>query len=171
MFTGFIRDFVAFGTFTTDLGILSTDLLFRPDTMNNVSFNGRLTANDFNIGRMIDSESFGNISLAVNVNGVTTSDGSISALMDGLIQQVGILGYNYNNINLEGKLDDRTFNGAVSVYDPNIELEFLGKVDFTDTVPAYDFVADVGHADLYELNIDRPLRIHFLISYNSKCTR
>ena len=155
MFTGFINDFVAFGTFTTDLGTISTDLLFKPDTLNYVEFNGRLTADGFDMGRMMASENIGKVSLSANVNGNTSAGNSISALMEGVIQQVEVKGYNYNNISLSGALENRTFSGSVNIMDPNIELEFLGTVDLTDSVPAYDFTAYVAHADFYELNIDR----------------
>lgn len=155
-FTGFINDFVAFGSIQTDLGKISTDLLFKPDTLNYIGFNGRLTATDFDLGKMIEaSENVGKISLSANVNGTTSATRSINAVLDGIIHQFEIGGYNYNNIELNGNLTNRKFNGSVNINDPNIELEFLGGVDFSDSIPAYDFTADVTHANLYELNIDR----------------
>ncbi|MBN1158429.1 MAG: translocation/assembly module TamB domain-containing protein [Bacteroidales bacterium] len=155
-FTGFIDDFVAFGNLQSDLGKISTDLLFRPDTLNHVSFSGRFTADEFDLGRMIDaSDKIGKISLSANVDGTTSEASPISAVMNGIIHQFEIRGYNYRNINLNGNLTNREFDGSVNINDPNIELEFLGGVDFSDSIPAYDFTADVSHANLYELNIDR----------------
>ncbi|MBN2480901.1 MAG: translocation/assembly module TamB [Bacteroidales bacterium] len=155
-FTGFINDFVAFGNLQTEVGKISTDLLFRPDTLNYVDFSGRFTAEEFDLGKMVEaSDNVGKISLFANIDGTTSEASPISAVMNGIIHQFELKGYNYRNIDLNGNLTNREFNGSVNINDPNIELEFLGGVDFSDSIPAYDFTANVSHANLYELNIDR----------------
>lgn len=155
-FTGFVNDFVTYGQFNTDIGILSTDLLFRPDTSNYVSFEGKLISRDFDLGYLLDaSKNVGQINLSATINGATLAGKSIKASLKGLIQSVELKQYKYTNISLSGNLDDKTFNGSVNMHDPNAELEFLGKVNFSDSVAAFDFTANITDANLYALNLDK----------------
>ncbi len=56
---------------------------------------------------------------------------------------------------MSGNLENKTYNGSVNIHDPNIELEFLGKVNLSDSLPAFDFTANITDANLYALNLDR----------------
>ncbi|HEX2393937.1 MAG TPA: hypothetical protein VHI78_01255, partial [Bacteroidales bacterium] len=155
-FTGFINDFVAYGQFNTGLGIISTDLLFRPDTSNQLSFEGRMNVHDFDLGTLTDaSGKIGNISLSATIDGATVQGKSINASLKGVIKQLDLMQYQYTNISLSGDLNNKTFNGSVNVKDPNIDLEFLGKVDFSDSIPAFDFTTNITDANLYALNISK----------------
>ncbi len=155
-FTGFIKDFVTFGEFSTGLGKVSTDLLFSPDTLNSVGFEGKMTADDFDIGKLLHaSRNVGTISLYTTVNGSIASGRNLSASMSGIVRQLEVRNYRYSNISLSGDLSNKEFNGEVHMDDPNLQVDFTGRVDFSDTVAVYNFTADLLHANLYELNIDR----------------
>ena len=53
-FAGFYNDFVSYGSLITDVGQLSTDLSIRPDSLENVHFNGKLSTEDFDLARLTD---------------------------------------------------------------------------------------------------------------------
>jgi hypothetical protein len=155
-FTGFINDFVAYGTFNTDLGIVKTDLLFRPDTLNLLDFEGKLSVQDFDLGSLLDaSNSVGRISLKATINGATVTGKSIDAALKGVIERFEFRKYEYTNINLAGNLNGKTFNGSINIKDPNIDLEFLGEVNLSDSIPVFNFKANVTDANLFALNINR----------------
>ncbi|MBN1144910.1 MAG: translocation/assembly module TamB [Bacteroidales bacterium] len=155
-YTGFINDFVTYGTFHTDLGMVKTDLLFRPDSANLLDFEGKFQVQNFDLGTFLDqTNNMGNISLKASVSGATLEGNSIEARLNGVIEQFEFKQYDYTNINLSGNLRDKTFNGLVNIKDPNIDLEFLGKVNLSDSVPAFDFKANITNANLYALNIDK----------------
>jgi hypothetical protein len=155
-YTGFINDFVAYGTFRTDLGLVKTDLLFRPNSSNLLDFEGKFQVQNFELGTFLDQKhNMGNISLKASVSGATLEGNSIEARLNGIIEQFEFKQYNYTNINLSGNLRDKTFNGMVNINDPNIDLEFLGEVNLSDSVPAFDFKANITNANLYALNIDK----------------
>ncbi len=54
-FSGFPRDFVAYGTLGGDLGTVSTDLAIRPKKSGEISLNGNLNAKSFLFGRLLIS--------------------------------------------------------------------------------------------------------------------
>jgi hypothetical protein len=170
-FTGFINDFVAYGQFNTDLGIIRTDLLFRPDSLNQLNFEGRINAKEFDLGTLADaSDKIGNISLSATIDGATVAGKSINATLRGVIEQLDLMQYRYTNISLSGDMNNKTFNGSVNVNDPNIDLEFLGKVDFSDSIPSFDFTANITDANFYALNIthnDPDFRASFYVIANA----
>jgi len=168
-FTGFLDDFVAYGNFSTDLGKISTDMLLTPDTSNNISFQGRINTDNFFIGKLLESEEkLGEISMSANIHG-HTSGKSIEAILDGIIDSLELFKYNYTNIQLAGKLNDRNFDGLFKVSDPNIEMEFEGKVNINQEKPEFDFTANITRARPYFLNIyetDPSFFVSFLLKTN-----
>jgi hypothetical protein len=169
-FTGFLNDFVAFGTFRTDLGVLSSDLLFKPDTSNYFSFTGKINARDFDLGSFLDQQgSIGLITMSVTAGGYS-SDRDLKADLKGVVNSFYIKGYQYRNIQLAGTIMNKTYNGSLYINDPNINLDFRGKVDFERETGSYDFSANVTRANLYALNInktDPEFNVSFYVEANA----
>lgn len=156
-FTGFIDDFVTYGSFNTRLGNFSTDLLFKPLKKGEISYSGNLKSRDFELGELIlnKNELIGKITLDANVNGILRDNHGIQANIEGKINGFEVHDYNYQNIALSGALKDNSFDGNLVVEDPNCELEFNGRISFDDELADFDFNANVTQANLYKLNIDR----------------
>ncbi|UCH14947.1 MAG: hypothetical protein JSV22_03015, partial [Bacteroidales bacterium] len=165
-FTGFVDDFVAYGDINTGLGRISSDLLFKPDTSNYFTFNGKLEAGEFNLGRLLNNEEdIGRITLNVNVDGSSCSGQTVNAKLQGFINSLEIKQYEYKNINLSGVLSDKTYNGAININDPNINVEFQGMVDFSSEIYDVDFTANIARADLCALNLDKSDSSHTVSFY------
>ena len=153
-FAGFYNDFVSYGDLSTDLGQISTDLSIRPDSLENVHFNGRLSTEGFDISRLTDlGELAGKMSMHAQVEGTSYLGGDLGARMDGHISRVEFNNYGYQHIDFQGDLSDRKFDGSFSVRDPNLQMEFFGKLDINDTLPAFDFTANVDRARLFPLHL------------------
>jgi hypothetical protein len=165
-FTGFVDDFVAYGDIRTNLGKISSDLLFKPDTNNYFTFNGKLMAEEFSLGKLLNNEkNIGEITLNVNVDGYSCSGKTVNAKLKGLINSLAIKQYKYKNIKLSGVLSDKTYNGSINIDDPNINMEFSGKVDFSSEIYNVDFTANIARANLYALNLDRSDSINTVSFY------
>ena len=50
---------------------------------------------------------------------------------DGTIDTLVFSQYAYSNITLDGALTNNTFDGGFSISDPNIRMDFEGKMDFS----------------------------------------
>lgn len=154
-FSGFINDFVAYGTISSNLGKISSDLSIRPDSSNRFSFKGKLKTTDFDLGYLLDKKDIiGKISLNAMVNGSNSASNGLTATMNGEISSFQLKKYTYKNIAVNGTLSGKTFDGSMSISDPNIDLSFLGKVNFSTEIPEFNFSAKVERANLYKLNID-----------------
>ncbi len=152
-FTGYPDHFVASGLLSTDLGRMVMDLSFRPDSIHGVDFNGQLKTRNFRLGKFLDLENYlARLDMNVFVDG-SLYRGQIQADLEGTIDTLEIYQYAYSNITLNGAFTNNTFDGGISISDPNIKLDFQGKMDFSEEVPAYNFTADVARARPYYLNL------------------
>ncbi|MFW6100813.1 MAG: translocation/assembly module TamB domain-containing protein, partial [Bacteroidota bacterium] len=153
-FTGFLDDFVTYGKFNTQLGEFSTDLLIRPKQTQGLAMEGNLKTRNFNIGGMLENEAhFGNMSMDIQVEGSLYPDKGFQAQTKGNIKKLEIKRYNYQNIQINGFLTDKMYDGTLSISDPNIKFDFQGGIDFTSDVPIFDFYANLERAKLNKLNL------------------
>lgn len=152
-FTGFINNFVAFGTLSTALGKLSLDLSIKPDTTQNTEFSGNVSTINLDIGKLVGTSAIGRISLNAKIKGTSDKKANIKAFTDATISQFEANSYNYSNIKVNGNITNNTYVGSIYLDDPNCKLNFLGKVDFSDSIPVFDFSALVSKIDLAKLKI------------------
>lgn len=71
----------------------------------------------------------------------------------GNIQSLGFKNYAYSNIKVNGEIAKKLFNGKVNVQDPNLDLDFEGKINFQGKLPIFDFTAAIKRAHLDPLNL------------------
>ncbi|MBE9509954.1 MAG: translocation/assembly module TamB [Bacteroidetes bacterium] len=170
-FTGFIDDFVSYGEFNSDLGLISTDLTIEPDTAMLIKYSGKMKTDNFNLGELFDNTGrVGNITMDIQVNGYSTEN-RYKATLEGNIADFFLNEYHYKNINLSGEFTPKAYDGSVFIKDPNIELNFLGSLDFSGEIPEFDFTANVPKANLYDLHIepkDTNSFLSFLLTANFK---
>jgi hypothetical protein len=153
-FTGFINDFVTYGRFTTGLGRIASDISIKPDSAENITFRGKLKTDGFDLGKLLNSgEMVGLISTNGILSGIITPGGDIYANLDSDVSALEFNKYNYQNINISGELSKTTFNGSFSVEDPNLRMQFDGRIDFSDTMPVFDFTTEISRARLFPLNL------------------
>lgn len=153
-FTGFINNFVAFGSVSTAIGKLSLDLSIKPDTTQNTEFNGNVSTSNLDLGKLLGTSSIGRISLSAMVKGTSDKEANLEAFTDATVSQFEANNYNYSNIKINGNITNKTYVGSVALDDPNCKLNFLGKVDFSDSIPVFDFSAFVPRIDLVKLKLN-----------------
>ena len=151
-FTGYPDNFVAAGYMLTDMGKMLMDLSFKPDSLG-IQFEGHLSTGDFMLGEFLDQQALlSQLDMDVLVDG-NLYQGNIKADLNGTIDTLVFSQYAYSNITLDGALTNKTFDGGFSISDPNIRMDFEGKMDFSEQVPAYNFTADVARARPHFLNL------------------
>ena len=155
-FTGFTTDFVSFGKITTERGSVSTDLSLQPDGRNMFSFKGFLSTSDFDLGYVTGNTGlFGGLWMQAELDGSMESFRHLTANISGVIDSVEINSYNYSNIAVEGSYGDSIWDGSVSVRDPAIVMDLLGRFDLEKSMPEFDFTLNLSRADLQRLNLIR----------------
>jgi hypothetical protein len=153
-FSGFINDLVAYGTFRTNLGVISTDLGIKVKPEQSLIYGGFLSTSGFNLGKLLDLESvMGDIALDVQVSGNRNSATDYFTFIDGNVVSLNLNDYEYHNIDLKGLLTHQKFDGSIKIDDPNGKLDFKGKVDMSGQVPHFNFSALLANVQLDRLKL------------------
>ncbi len=154
-FDGNPKDFVTYGILNSDLGFTKLDM--RLNTLNGIDaahYSGEIALSDFNLSTWTDDPEIGSITAKANIrNGIGFRATSASANLEASIQKFVYKGYQYSNVNFKGELNKQLLDGLLTISDPNAQLDFQGKIDFTDKIPVYDFTSDIQKLDLYQLKL------------------
>lgn len=154
-FTGFIRDFVTYGTIRTNLGTITSDLNMKLPAGKEPIYSGTISSTGFRLGDLIANSSIGSISFEGRIRGQGFQWSTLSANVDGYISQIVYNNYHYENIVARGSINKKLFSGYASVNDSNARFTLEGIVDFTGKVPRFDFVSNVERLNLKPLNLSK----------------
>lgn len=169
-FTGFFSDFVAFGTFKSKWGLLTTDLSFVPSEGKRLNINGKLKTVNFKIGDFVKSDLLDRITFNGDIKGLLNQQtNNFSAKVSGKIDSVFVYNYQYKNIEMNGDILNKKFEGFMVVDDPNLKFRFNGKFDLNVPVPVFNFEMLLENANLKALNFDHKFKqseISFALNAN-----
>lgn len=154
-FTGFIKDFVTFGTIQTNLGNITSDLNMKLPAGGEPVYSGNIATANFRLGTFLSDPSIGGISFDGKVNGTSFKWNKINAEIKGQIKQVDYNNYNYKNIAVDGSLDKQMFLGTGSINDANAEATLIGKIDLREKIPVFNATADVSKLNLRALKLSQ----------------
>ena len=152
-FTGFYNDFVAYGQFSTALGVLKTDLSLKQAESGKISYKGNLSTSGFNIGRFFKVNELSTIALNIELDGSGYAVETINATANGKINKLKYKNYTYENIQLNGSFSKETFDGKIRSADKNLDFLFAGTVDFNEQSPVSKFNLNLNTANLGQLNL------------------
>lgn len=147
-FTGFVNDFVTYGTIRTNLGTIVSDLNMKFPGKGAPTYSGKLRTDSFLLGPFLDMEQIGKISFNGGIYGIGMKANSLNAQLDGLIRSLEVRGYTYRNITVKGTVAKRLFNGELISEDPNLQFQLNGLVDMSKDIPQFNFDATIAKADL-----------------------
>lgn len=152
-FTGFQNDFIAYGEFKTKLGRVVSDVNMKIDKKGIPSYSGNVKTFDFNLGDLVDENSLGKITAALNVKGRGTEIKDLTEQLDGDIQYIDFNDYRYTNVRIDGTFDKKNFDGSLKVDDKNLKLAFDGGVNLNPELPVFNFKATINKARLKALKL------------------
>ncbi len=153
-FSGFLNDFVAFGTFSSTLGNLATDVSVTPQAGGSVKYRGKVNTIDFELGKLFNIKNIGSVTFDGDVDGALNKDSRLlTGKFNGLISELEAYNYKYQNIKLDGRLDKRMFDGLLVIDDPNLKFDFTGQVNLNPEIPVFDFNLHLYKALWGQLNL------------------
>ena len=153
-FTGFLTDFVTYGTFTTNLGVLQTDINLKYDVKSHqTQYSGKLSSPSFGLGHFLGSDKYlGNIAFTTDIQGKGLARSEVNAKVDGAISEINFNGYAYHDLLVSGAIAQGLFEGHLKVNDANLALDFNGTIDLSQKEPIFDFNADIKKANLHTIH-------------------
>ena len=156
-FVGSMSDFKARGKVNTDLGTIVTDAKFQLRQDEALStYEGKIETQKLHLGQLINHPDWlQHIDLRGKIKGQGFSTKYARFKLKADVDQIGVMGYNYQNIRLDGELGQNRFNGKLNSQDPNLDLSLRGVVDFAyrDSTNLksprgkFDLASDIRHID------------------------
>jgi hypothetical protein len=155
-FTGFIKDFVAYGNIYTSLGNLNADLNMKLRDNQVPTYSGNISSAGFNLGSFFNNKQLGKVALSGQVKGRGFNLRDLNADFNGKVSQLEFSGYTYQNIKLDGTFIKNLFNGHLDIDDPNLKIENLnGSISLLGDTTQFNFDADLKKANLQKLHLTK----------------
>ncbi len=154
-FTGFIRDFVTFGTIKTALGTVKTDLNMKLPQGRDPVYSGTLITDNFLLGKFLHEPLLGAIAIKSSLKGSGTQEKRRIAEFKGDVKFIDFNGYRYQNLHLNGILNKNEFDGVASIKDENVKLTLNGLININDSAPIFNFIADVQESNIKNIGLTK----------------
>ncbi len=153
-FTGFVNDFVTFGSFETNLGTLSGDLNMKLLPGRPPLYSGRLRTPGFALGRFLGNNQFGQIAVDGDIKGSGFAGKDVNMTFNGQFPLFEYAGKRYQHITLNAGLANQVFSGKAAVDDPNLKVsDFEGSINMGGKTPFFNFTANLASANLKALGL------------------
>ena len=151
---GRLHDLTLHGAFRTALGTITTDGTFQSDsTFEHMAYDARVVGRNFRLGRMLDHEKMGTLTLDVASKG-QIEDGKVRGEVDAHVRELTYNNYTYNDLDIRGYYAPKHYNGQFAIHDPHLDLSFDGVVDLHDKNPEINFNLLCKHFDSAPLGIE-----------------
>ncbi len=121
----------------------------------NATYNGTLSFTEFDMGKFLKQppEELGRLTLTTDVDGRGFSPKTMQARLNGTVQSASVKGYTYNNLKLNGAIDNGLADFTAGIADSNIDLDLTAKANLNGEYPTVDANADIRKINLKALNL------------------
>ena len=107
------------------------------------------------LGRLLQVPSLGYVTGNVTFDGNTSKKEGIHGRLNGDVASVEFHDCDYEDIKVNGIVDNRSFSGEASSKGRPINFKLKGLADLNHQTPVYDFELNVADADLHAMNINK----------------
>lgn len=152
--SGKMKDFYCNLQLNSDFGAAAFDGNLRNILADkNQQYVGKITLDNFNVGRMTHQKDLGVFSLNADVEGQGFDVNTLVASLDGTMLHGEIKGYNYQNLHLTGSLQNKLLNIEAAIKDDNANLQLTGKIDLNTQYPKLNIETKINTLNLQKLNL------------------
>jgi hypothetical protein len=153
-FNGYITDFVTYGKFNTALGDVTADVNMKIPQTGIAKYSGSIKTPGFKLGAFLSEPNLQNIAFDLNLEGQDFSLNRLKEKVNGTISSITYAGTTVKNIQLDGKFENKKFEGLLSVEDGKLKIKQLnGSIDFEEGKPGFKLETEIQSADLRALGI------------------
>ena len=138
------KGMMALGIINTAPGKVSFDYKMSPED----DFTCSVVTDGVNLGKLFDDEKLGNIVTNAEISGNKNGKKNIK----GSISKIEYNNYAYSNIQIEGSLQEKSVEGAISIDDPNLRLALEGELK-QQAKPAIKIYGSVRRFSPQELHL------------------
>ncbi|HUH73593.1 MAG TPA: hypothetical protein VLZ75_04215 [Chitinophagales bacterium] len=153
-FKGMIKDFKADLNINTDVGnLLANAHMIFPKNGSPI-YKGNFQSKGISLKKITQSDKFDEVAFNLNIDGKGFDLNNLNTSVNGVVTRLDYNYYRYNDITLNGKFQNKKFEGDIHLDDDCAGLDFNGMVDLNNPEnPIYNFYAKLDQADLQQLNL------------------
>lgn len=116
-------------------------------------YNFDASVDNFDLGRLLKNDSIGKITAKAKIKGTGFNPKTASAIVDANIIKANFNNYTYQNLAVDGKINNGFFNAKANIKDPNLQFDLVSSGSFKDKYPKGKIRLNVDIADLNKLNL------------------
>ena len=152
-FNGTIQNFVTTGSFSTQLGGVTTNISLQLPTKGDPVYTGSIETNRFNLGKFLNDTLIGLVDFKGKITGSSFNIDRLKTSLEGKISSLEYNHYTYSNIITNGTFQKKYFNGEVKIDDPNLDFTSTVEIDLNQQYPRYNIVGDLVSSNLKALHL------------------
>ncbi|MCF6132292.1 translocation/assembly module TamB domain-containing protein [Flavobacterium wongokense] len=127
---------------------------------NREKYNLDAALDNFDLGRFLKNDSIGKITLKTEIKGTGFNPKTANAVANATIIKANYNHYTYQNLVVDGKINNGAFNANAFIKDPNLKFDLVSSGSFKDKYPKGEIHLNVDIADLNKLNLHAgPLKL------------
>ncbi|MBL7765682.1 MAG: translocation/assembly module TamB domain-containing protein [Chitinophagaceae bacterium] len=151
-YSGKVENFKTKGILTSTLGNADLDLNmnFKPTVP---TYNGDLALRAFDIGTLIMQSSMGKMSMQGKIDGQGFDLNTLKANVKADVSLVELNGNVYHSLAINGLVANKKFDGIFVSVDPDLAMNFDGKLDLSGEAPVYNFNTRLIRFDMQKLGL------------------
>lgn len=132
-----------------------------------IKFKGQFGTANFNIGKLTNKPDLLN-ETAFNISlDATTNKSHIAGNIDGNVKYIDFKGYRYSNILANFYIDNKKYDGKISINDENLSINLNGLAELNGANSKFDITLDAQNLNLSKLNLYAKYPNHNL-SFNAR---
>lgn len=159
-FKGGINAFETLLDLKSSFGNAVVDATFDQSRKNNETYIADASVDNFDLGRFIKNNQFGKVTANATINGRSLNPETATAKLSTKIVKLDFNNYQYNNISLDGSIDNGKYVAKANLSDPNVTFDLDANGSSDSNKPTLDLKLNMELVDLNKLNLHAgPLKI------------
>ncbi len=123
-------------------------------------YDARISLDEFDLGRLIQNDSIGTLTLNVEAKGTGFDPATANATASGIIERAEYNSYVYKDLKIEGTIADGDMTASAEMDDPNIDFGLDISGNFQGEYPSLQLEGDLRNIALDSINLyGYPLRL------------
>lgn len=170
-FKGLVNDFETNLNFNSSFGDAKVVALFNQTQKGNEKYDAQIDLSEFDLGKLIQNDSIGKLSLKADVKGAGLDPKTAAANADLEVIKATFNSYTYQNVSLKGAIQNGDFEITTASQDPNITFDGIASGSFKTDYPTGKLKLNLEMVDLEKLNfIEKPFRFKGIIEADMAST-
>jgi hypothetical protein len=159
-FKGKINNFSTDVNLTSSFGNAKVKATFDQRKKGSEVYDADVDIDNFDVGTLITNDSIGRITVKAKVKGRGLDPQTANAKVKANIIKADYNSYVYQNLNVDGSINNGKFDATANMADPNLEFQLVANGGFKGKYPNGKIRLNVDIADLDKLNLHAgPLKL------------